>query len=146
MSIKQMSVFLENRLGALAEFTAFLAEKNIDLFAMSLADTTDFGIVRTIVDDTDRALALVKEQGYTANVTPVLAVAVQDTPGGLSSALAALHEGNVSIEYLYSFVRRVNHNAVIIFRVSDAEGAERILLDKGLSLLGQEEIGGAKGS
>ena len=140
MSIKQMSVFLENRPGALAEFTAFLAEKNIDLFAISLADTTDFGIVRAIVDDTERALTLVKEQGYTANVTPVLAVAVPDTPGGLSSALAVLHEGAISIEYLYSFVRRVNHNAVIIFKVDNSEGAELILLKKGLSLLTQNEI------
>ncbi|MDL2214362.1 amino acid-binding protein [Clostridia bacterium OttesenSCG-928-O13] len=140
MSIKQISVFLENRPGALEEFTALLGEGNIDLMALSLADTTDFGIARAIVDKTEKALELAKSRGFTANITEVLAVEVPDSPGGLAGALRVLREGDISIEYLYSFVRRVHHNAIIIFRVDKPAEAENILKQNGVSMLRQEEI------
>lgn len=140
MFIKQLSLFLENRPGALEELTTLLGDNAIDLIALSIADTTDFGIVRAIVNDSEAALSLVKARGYTASLTEVLAVAVQDKPGGLATALRLLREGGVSIEYLYSFVRRVDHHAVIIFRVDAPENAARILQDAHYRLLAQGEI------
>ncbi len=140
MSIKQISVFLENRKGALEEFTELLGKEGVDLVALSIADTTDFGILRAIVSDNDKTLALVREKGYTANLTDVLAVAVPDTPGGLATALRLLREGDISIEYLYSFVRRIGKDAIIIFRVDKAEEASAMLKEKGIRLLEQDEI------
>ncbi|MGD9560530.1 MAG: ACT domain-containing protein [Oscillospiraceae bacterium] len=140
MSVKQISVFLENRPGALEAFTQLLGQNDIDLIALSIADTTDFGILRAIVSDNERTLALVRQHGYTASLTDVLAVAVPDAPGGLAGALATLREGDVSIEYLYSFVRRVGQNAIIIFRVDKPRQAESLLGAKGIRLLSEDEI------
>lgn len=140
MYINQISVFIENRQGRLEELTALLGENNVDLIALSIADTTDFGILRAIVSDNSKALALLREHGYTANLTEVLAVAVPDSPGGLSSALQLLREGDISIEYLYSFVRRVGHDAIIIFRVDQPVAAAKLLQEKGVRMLAQDEI------
>lgn len=140
MLIKQISVFLENRQGSLEQFTTLLGENNVDLIALSIADTTDFGILRAIVSDNEKTLELVRQHGYTAKLSDVLAVTVPDTPGGLSGALRLLNQGGISIEYLYSFVRRVNHQAVIIFRVDNPAEAEKMLEGSGIKLLGQDEI------
>ncbi len=140
MSIKQISIFLENRQGSLEELTNLLGEGGIDLLALSLADTSDFGIFRAIVNDNAGALSLVKEQGYTASLTEVLAVAVPDSPGGLARALGMLRQGGFFVEYLYSLVRRVNHNAVIIFRVDRPGEAEELLRRQGFGLLAQEDL------
>ena len=140
MSVKQISVFLENRQGALEEFTRLIGENGVDLIALSIADTTDFGIARAIVDDNDKALALVRAAGYTASLTDVLAVAVPDSPGGLSTALRLLEQGGVSIEYLYSFVRRFGTSAVIIFRVDKPGEAAKLLQDNGIRLLQPDEV------
>lgn len=135
MFIKQISVFLENRKGRMVEFTSLLGQNNIDLVALSIADSTNFGILRAIVDDNDKAVEVLRDGGFTANLTDVLAVAVPDTPGGLSEALATLDGGGISIEYLYSFVRRMGNNAVIIFKVDKPEEAGRLLLESGVHLL-----------
>lgn len=140
MFIKQISVFIENRHGRLEEFTTLLGENGIDLIALSIADTTNFGILRAIVADNERALRLVRDHGYTANLTEVLAVAVPDSPGGLAGVLTMLRDGSISIEYLYSFVRRVGKDAIIIFRVDQPEKAAALLQEKGVRLLSQEEI------
>ncbi len=140
MFIKQISVFIENRHGRLEEFTTLLGENGIDLIALSIADTTNFGILRAIVADNERALGLVRDHGYTANLTEVLAVAVPDSPGGLAGVLTMLRDGSISIEYLYSFVRRVGKDAIIIFRVDQPEKAAALLQEKGVRLLSQEEI------
>lgn len=140
MFIKQISVFIENRRGRLEEFTTLLGENGIDLIALSIADTTNFGILRAIVADNERALGLVRDHGYTANLTEVLAVAVPDSPGGLAGVLTMLRDGSISIEYLYSFVRRVGKDAIIIFRVDQPEKAAALLQEKGVRLLSQEEI------
>lgn len=142
MSIKQVSVFLENRQGSLEEITTLLGDGGIDLIALSMADTTDFGILRAIVDDDEKALRLAKEKGFTASLTDVLAVSVSDSPGGLARALQVLREGDVFIEYLYSLVRRVNHNAIIIFRVDKPAEAEQLLKANGFLLLEHEDITG----
>lgn len=144
MSVKQVSVFLENRPGSLEEVMVQLGKAGIDLIALSIADTTDFGILRAIVDEPDKAVEVVKGHGYTASITEVLAVAVSDTPGGLARALTLLREAGVSIEYLYSFVRRIDHNAIIIFRVDDPAKAEAALNAAGLRLLAQDVIRNGK--
>jgi hypothetical protein len=140
MFVKQISVFIENRQGMLAEFTQKLGEAGLDLIALSIADTTNFGILRAIVADTERAFTVIREAGYAASLTDVLAVAVPDRPGGLSEVLTALHGAQISVEYLYSFVRNVQENAVIIFRVDEPERAMEVLRVKGVRLLSQEEV------
>lgn len=142
MSIKQVSIFLENRQGSLEEITTLLGDGGIDLIALSMADTTDFGILRAIVDDNEKALDLAKKKGFTASLTDVLAVSVSDSPGGLAKALQVLRQGGVFIEYLYSLVRRVNHNAIIIFRVDKPADAEKLLLEQGFLLLEASDITG----
>lgn len=141
MSIKQISVFLENKQGSLQAFTRLLGENGVDMLALSIADTTDYGILRAIVCQPEKTLQLVRSQGYTASLTDVLAVAVPDSAGGLSGALAVLDAGGITIEYIYSFVRRIGDAAVIIFRVDKPEEAEALLAAKGIRLLAQGELG-----
>ena len=140
MMAKQISVFLENKAGRLAHLTRVLAENQIDLVALSIADTTDFGILRATVSDTDRAVAVLRDAAFTVNVTQVLALVVPDEPGGLAQVLARLHEGGVSVEYLYSFVRKPGDNALIVFRVAQVETALKVLEAAGIRMLSHEEI------
>lgn len=146
MSIRQISVFLENRTGSLEEFTELIGSNGIDLIALSIADTTDFGILRIIVDDNEKALKLIQDNGYTANITEVLAVAVPDTPGGLARALQTLRAGDVTVEYLYSFVRRLHHSAILIFRVDKPQQAHSLLVEKGFEMIEETEINGTSKS
>ncbi len=140
MYVKQISVFIENTQGKLADFTRLLGENGIDLVSMSIADTTSFGILRGIVADYEKAVKIIEDAGYTACLTDVLAVSVPDQPGGLAGILKLLSDEGISIEYLYSFVRRKGNNALIVFRVEEIERAARILTNNGVKLLSQEEI------
>ena len=141
MSIKQISVFLENRPGALDEMCALLAEHKIDLRALSLAETKDFGIARMIVDDAFATANVLKENGFIARFTPVLAYAVPDEPGGLSALLSAFTKAAVSIEYMYAFLGGPHAgHACMIFRVADTDAAESTLAAAGYKALTQEEI------
>ena len=140
MYVKQISVFLENTKGSLSKMTRLLADAGLDLIALSIADTTNFGILRAIVSDNEKTLKVVRDKGYTANLTEVLAVAVPDVPGGLAGVLQLLRDNDISVEYLYSFVRRVGNDAIIIFRVDQPERAGNLLRDKGVRLLEQDEI------
>ena len=141
MNIKQISVFLENRPGALAAMTAEIAKNGIDLRALSLAETKDFGIVRIIVDRVYDAATVLKDAGYVYSVTSVLGVAIPDTPSGLSNVLAVLEEANINIEYMYAFLGGKNSpNAYMIFRVEDASQAATALGAKGIRTVAQEEI------
>lgn len=140
MHIKQISVFIENRPGSLLELTKLLANNNIDLIALSLADTTNFGILRAIVSDNEKAIKLITEGGYTANLTDVLAVSVPDAPGGLSGALEVLAKANLSVEYLYSFVRRANEEAVTILRVENPDEAQKLLEQHDYRLLSHKDM------
>ena len=142
MFVKQISVFLENRQGRMEDFTRVLGENGIDLIAISIADTSDFGIVRTIVNDGEKAAGVLKANGYTVKVTDVLAVGIADEPGGLAKALAALGKGDVSIEYLYTLMRRVGDKAVIIFRVDQPEKAAELLQAAGVQLFSHGELAG----
>ncbi len=140
MYVKQISVFIENTPGRLADFTRLLGEHQIDLVSLSIADTTNFGILRGIVADYERAEKLISEAGYTVRLTDVLAASVPDVPGGLAKVLQMLSENGISIEYLYSFVRNAGKNALIIFRVEEIEKAAKVLTDHGVRLLSQDEV------
>ena len=140
MSIKQISVFIENTPGRLADFTKVLADHKIDLVSLSIADTTHFGILRGIVADPDRACEILSANGYSVKVTEVLAVYVPDKPGGLAAILDKLAENDVALEYLYSFVRNAGDHALIIMRVDKLSDAARILQDAGVRLMTQDEI------
>lgn len=141
MYVKQISVFIENAPGKLAEFTRILGEKGIDLVSLSIADTTSFGILRGIVADWERASRLIEEAGYTLRLTDVLAVEVPDRPGGLADILTMLSEQGIEIEYLYSFVRNKSDKALIVFRVPDIDKAMTILSAHGVRCLSQEDVG-----
>ncbi len=119
MATKQISVFLENKSGRLAEVTRILGEGDINLRAMSIADTADFGILRLIADNSDRALKILDSNNFTAKVTDVLAVEVPDKPGGLAQVMKVFSENDVNIEYLYVSLERNKDNAVIIFKVEN---------------------------
>jgi hypothetical protein len=138
--VKQISVFIENRKGRLAELTRQLRENGIDLKALSIADTTNFGILRCIVDDPERALKVIRDAGFTANITEVLAVEVPDVPGGLSTILDYLAQADISVEYLYSFVHTHSQSALILFRVEEPEKAKDLLNAKNVSILTAEQV------
>ena len=140
MNVKQISVFIENTPGKLAEFTRLLGEHGMDLVSLSIADSTHFGILRGIVADYEGACKLLAENGYTAKVTDVLAVYVPDRPGGLAEILEKLAQHQITLEYLYSFVRNSGDHALIIFRVDKLEEATQVLSDAGIKMLSQEDV------
>lgn len=141
MSVKQISVFLENKPGMLHAMTDVLAQNNIDMRALSLAETNDFGIVRIIVDDVYNATTVLKDEGFVHNVTPVLGVSIPDEPGGLNRVVAVLNDEGINVEYMYAFLggKTVNH-AYMIFRVQDLKAATAALSAKGVQCIDQEEI------
>ena len=141
MSVKQISVFLENKPGRLKEMTGFLAAKKIDIRAISLAETKDFGIARLIVDDAFSAVNTLKENDFIASLTSVLAIEIPDETGGLDKLLTAFADTGVNIEYMYAFTtsKKLDH-AYMIFRVADTKAAEAKLIGKGIKILDQEEI------
>jgi hypothetical protein len=142
MMLKQISVFLENKKGTLAAATKVLADNGIDLIALSIADTTDFGIMRCIVNKPDLAMKLLAENGFVASTTEVLAVQVPDRPGGLAEVLALLTREDINVEYLYSFVRTPSEHALILFRVDDNERCMKAMNDNGIVFLPGEAIYG----
>ena len=141
MSMKQISVFVENKPGALYALTAVLAQGQIDMRALSLAETKDFGIVRLIVNDLYKTTTLLKDAGYVHSLTPVVGVAIPDVPGGLNRVLQVLTDAKVNVEYMYAFLggKDVDH-AYMIFRVADDKAAETALASRGLQVLDQEQV------
>ena len=140
MSVKQISVFLENKPGALRALTGVLAESKIDMRAFSLAETSDFGIARIIVDDVEKTTAVLKAAGFVHSITPVIGVALSDTPGGLDSILQVLSDAQVNIEYMYAFLGGRENAAYMIFRVADDAKASAALAAKGIGLVAPEEL------
>ena len=138
--VEQISVFLENKAGRLADVTRILAEANINLRALSLADTSDFGILRLIVNDNDKAKEELKKAGFTVGKTDVVAVEVEDQPGGLSYILRILHKANVNVEYMYAFVQQSGANAVLIFRFDNLDEAIRILRDNKVRVIKGDKL------
>lgn len=140
MKVEQISIFIENKSGRLAEVTQTLGAAGVNIRALSLADTSDFGILRLIVDRTDAAQVALKAQGFTVNKTEVVAVAVPDRPSGLYGILLILEKAGVNVEYMYAFVERCGENAVIIFRFDDAETAIKVLTANGVTVLAGERV------
>ena len=140
MSIKQISVFLENKPGKLFELTKLLADNGIDMRALSIAETTDFGIARLIVGDAYGAARVLREGQFIAQYSDVLAFAVPDEPGGLHRLLGAFNDAQVNIEYMYAVLGGEKGRAYMIFRVTDTEAAERALTERGLQPLAPEDM------
>ena len=140
MKVEQISIFIENKSGRLAEITRILGDAAINIRALSLADTADFGILRLIVNDVERAKAVLKEKGFTVNKTEVIAVEVPDQPGGLSSILQILDTARINVEYMYAFVERCAENAVIIFRFDEIDKAIATLKGNGINILEGERL------
>jgi len=141
MSLKQISVFVENKPGKMQHLTQVLADRNVDMRALSLAETSDFGIVRIIVDDVYAAATMLKEEGFIHNITKVLGVAIPDTPGGLNQVLAVLSDAGINVEYMYAFLGGTNvDHAYMIFRVEDNKAAVAALGARGIRCVDHEEL------
>jgi len=140
MKVEQISVFLENKSGRLAEVTKLLGDGGINIRALSLADTSDFGILRLIVNDTEKAKEILKKNSFTVGKTEVIAVEVPDKPGGLSSILETIKNENLNVEYMYAFVERSGKNAVIIFRFDEIDRAIKTLTNEGITILPGEKV------
>ena len=140
MHVEQISVFLENKSGRLSEVTAILSEAGINIRALALADTSDFGVLRLIVDDKDKAVNTLKDNGFTVGKTEVLAVEVQDRPGGLNNILYILKSNSINVEYMYAYVRHTGENAVMIFRFDNIAAAIEVLTKEGVAILEGEKL------
>ena len=139
-TVKQLSIFLENKAGRLAEVTGILAESNINIRALALADTSEFGVMRLIVDDYQKAKTTLKNQGVAVAATDVVAVKVADRPGGLHYLLNTLYEGGINVEYMYAFVQHSGDQAVMIFRFDKIEAAVELLRRHNVAIIDSEEL------
>ena len=140
MGIKQLSVFLANKKGSLHEISDIIAKAGVDLRSMCIADTSDYGIVRMIADDPQKAVDALSTAGHTANIRTVTAFAVPDVPGGLSNVLCILEENGVNIEYLYALVTTDKNKAYAVMRTDNTERTEKLLADNGIELLQEDQI------
>ena len=140
MAIKQVTVFVQNEKGTVATVTEILANNNINLRALSIAETEDFGILRLIVNDTKKAEQVLLEAGYLIKTINVVGVKIGDAPGKLTSALKALDEASINIEYMYAFMARTERHAYVVLRVEENEEAEAILQNAGLRLITDSDI------
>ena len=140
MLVEQIAVFLENKSGRLAEISGILADNDVNIRALSVADTADFGILRLIVDKIEIAKTVLKDGGFTVGKTNVIAVEVEDKAGGLARVLASLHASEINVEYMYAFVNKTNDNAVLIFRFENMDDAISSLQKDGYVILSNEQI------
>jgi hypothetical protein len=140
MLVEQIAVFLENKSGRLAEITSVLAKAGVNIRALSVADTADFGILRLIVDKVETAKNVLKENGFTVGKTNVIAVEVEDKTGGLANVLKTLHKAEINVEYMYAFVNKTAENAVLIFRFENMEEGITSLQNDGFTILTREQI------
>lgn len=140
MSLKQLNVFVENKQGALVSITEALAKSEINIRALSIADTEEFGILRLIVNDTETATEMLEELGFLIKVTDVVGVKIGDAPGKLSKALQVLDENGINLEYLYAFMARTEKHAYVVLRVADNAAAEKVLEDAGFHLITDSDV------
>ena len=139
MSVKQISVFIENKKGKLAEATRYIAEHDVNLRALSIADTQDFGILRIICENPDKANEVLQAGGYITTMTDVLAAAISDTPGSLATILEVLSEANIAVEYTYALLS-AKAGAYMIFRVDDNQSAAAALAGAGIKTANQDDL------
>ena len=142
MLVKQISIFLENKSGRLADVSNVLAENNIDIRAMSIADTTDFGILRLIVNDPEKALKALESEGFAVCTTEVIAVGIPDTPGGLAYVLNFFKEKNIDIEYIYAFITKYHDRATVILKIDATQDALDILKEHNIQVLESKVVYG----
>jgi len=140
MLVKQISIFLENKSGRLADVTKTLADNNLNICALSIADTTDFGILRLIVNDPIRAQKILSEYEFTVSCTDVIAIGVEDKPGGLAKALEILQENSISIEYMYAFVGKSGNEAFVIIRVENPDEVVKALENSDIDVIPSEKV------
>jgi hypothetical protein len=140
MKVEQISIFLENKPGALTEVARILGEAGVNIRALSLADTKDFGILRLIVNDNEKAKGILGQKGFTVRKTEVVAVEVPDHPGGLARILQILSDAGINVEYLYAFVQQSGENAIIIFRFDETDRAIQILTEEKIRILEGKKV------
>jgi hypothetical protein len=140
MAIKQLSIFVENREGTLVTVTDAIAKAGVDIRAMSVADTNDFGIFRLIVTDVDKAKQALDDADAFVSITEVVGVAVQDEPGALAKVVKILADNNINIEYMYAFITVSKQFAYVVLRVEDNAAAEKILKENGISLVTEDDM------
>jgi len=140
MKIKQISVFLENKKGRLYEALNTLAKADVNIRALSIADTSDFGILRMIVNDPEKAKKALENAGFTTKITNVLAVGVKDKPGGLAEVLKILYEGDINVEYVYAFVEKKGEEALVVLRTNNLDKTIDLLQKKGVKLLDSKTV------
>ncbi len=140
MDVEQLSIFIENKSGRLAEVTSILSNAGINIRALYLADTADFGILRLIVNDTEKAKNVLRFNGFTVEKKKVVAIEVPDRPGGLSGILNTIKDEGINVEYMYAFVAKSGENAIVIFRFDDSERAVDVLKKSGVRIIQGEEI------
>lgn len=140
MNVEQISVFIENKSGRLAEVTSVLSNAGVNIRALSLAETSDFGILRLIVGDTDRAFQELRSAGFTVTKTEVIAIEVPDRPGGLAGILNVLKDAGINVEYMYAFVQKSGEHALVVFRFDEPSRAVGVLTESGIRLLDGSEL------
>ena len=140
MFIKQISIFVENKPGRLSAVTKLLGENDIDIRALSVADTKDFGILRLIVNNPDKACEVLKNDSCTVSITNVIAIGITDKPGGLAAAMECLYAANISVEYMYAFISKSDSQAAVILRVDNNDKAAEALKENGFKMLTSQEV------
>ena len=140
MSLKQLTIFVENKKGSLVDITKILADSNVNLRALSIADTQDFGILRIIVNDNETATKALNDAGYLIKMTDVVGVKIGDQPGKLSKALEVLDKADINMEYLYAFMARTEKHAYVVLRVADNDAAETALEDAGFHMITDADV------
>ena len=140
MLVDQISIFVENKSGRLCDITGVLSENGVDIRALSMADTTNFGILRLIVNNPEKAETALREAGFTLSRTKVIAVCLPDVPGGMHGALRALHDTGISVEYAYAFITHSREAAFVILRVEDNDRAIETLKKNGIKLMNASEV------
>jgi len=141
MKITQISIFLENKEGRLAKVCSLLGENKINIRALTIAESKEFGILRIVVDRPDDAVKILKENNFVAQMTDIVALEVDDTPGGLARILKVFSENQLNVEYMYGFVEKKTDRALMVFRFDDPDKAIAILSDKGFDIVGKDDIG-----